>query len=155
MSDNPAEAYILREIEEIDRKIKDLSSARSALQGVLARIQRSGVTEFGKQRRNSADRILVETRIIEELNKTSRPLSSSRLYGAAKTVLSDLKDGTFRSYLHRMKIRGVIINPNGSSGSWRLAGVAQSFLAEPPTSAANNRTTEPTSEPEPTHPPPS
>lgn len=41
MSQSSAEDYILREIEELDRKIKDLQFARGALQGVLARIRQS------------------------------------------------------------------------------------------------------------------
>ena len=153
MSQNAAEAYILREIEDIDSKIKELQFARGALQGVLARIRQSARPEFGKHRRNSAERILVETRIIEELNRSLRPLSSARLYKAAKTVLSDLKEGTFRSYLHRMKIRGVVANPNAVSGMWRLVFLPQTSAPPATDAAANTHTTDLTSTHEPMHPP--
>lgn len=62
----------------------------------------------------------METKILATLRDSRRPQHNSALYAAALSVDRHLKKNTFRSYLHRLKKRGDIKNPNNISGQWVL-----------------------------------
>lgn len=130
MADEPASYYerrLQREIEQIDVRIRELAQEKSALQRQLlkARQEASGLSEVS--RKNSIMRIMIENRILDALRSSAKPLSSHELFQNARYANFELKENTFRTYLHRLKQRGLIANA-GRAGRWR-AVAPQSSLA--------------------------
>lgn len=112
------ELRLLRELEAIESRIKALEQEKAALQRQLlkARWERSELRDVN--RKNSGNRVLVEQRVLEELRKTEKSLSINKLFQSASSVNYELKQSTFRTYLHRLKSKGLVENP--SRGMWRL-----------------------------------
>lgn len=116
------ERRFLKEIAEIDARIAELQSNRRALERLLLKVRRENPAALGEvTRRNSMGRVLLEHAILEALRAASRPLTNKALFAAARAVDYDLKEVTFRSYLHRMKGRGLIKNPRDQSGTWQIS----------------------------------
>ena len=114
------EKRLSRELEDIEARIKELEDERRALSTQLAkaRAQREGL-QF-TTRKNSANRVLAENAVLMALRDTTKPLSTQELYRKARLTNYDLKETTFRSYLHRMKNRGDI-QTAGHVGRWETA----------------------------------
>lgn len=112
------ESRLAREVEEIDARIKDLEQERNALlrQMMKARWENDSLRDV--TRRNSGNRVMVEQRIIDALEQAKGPLGSVKLFEFAKRANFELRDTTFRTYLHRMKKRGLI--ENHRRGVWKL-----------------------------------
>jgi 3-hydroxyacyl-CoA dehydrogenase len=122
MQDSPSSYYELRltrAIEEINHRIKELTDEQIALRRLLmkARWENSAVKDVS--RKNSGNRVMIEARVLGALKTTSRALSSSKLCIEARQVNFELKDNTFRTYLHRMKEKGLIVS--AGRGLWELA----------------------------------
>ena len=116
------EKRLTRELEDIEARMKALEEERRALSRQLAkaRAEREGL-KF-TTRKNSANRVLAENAVLQALRGASKPLTSQELYRQARLTNFDLKESTFRSYLHRMKKRGDI-RTAGHAGSWQLMPV--------------------------------
>ena len=112
MSTPYLENSITRQILDIDSKIKELTGERKALERLLLRARQDEAQVREPIRRNSVNRVLVENRIMEVLRRSPSPASNSALFDAARSVVFDLKDTTFRSHIKRMKDAGKII-PKG------------------------------------------
>lgn len=114
------ERRLLKEIEDIERRINDLQGEQRALERQLAkaRAERAGVKLV--ERRNSAARVLAENSVLLALRQSQKPMKVNELYKYARRTNYDLKEATFRSYLHRMKKRGELTS-SGRSGWWQLA----------------------------------
>lgn len=118
------ESRLLKEIEEIESKIKALTSEKMALSKQLqkAKMEKDGL-QFST-RKNSVNRILIENSVIYNLrakrDKGQISVSSDDLYKQALFLVNDLKKNTFRTYLNRMKNKGLIKNSN-HVGFWTLA----------------------------------
>ncbi|MCA1368051.1 hypothetical protein I6F15_11625 [Bradyrhizobium sp. BRP14] len=117
------ENRLQREIESIDGRIKELIQERNALERQLLKARRlgSGVGEI--RRKNSLTRVMVEKIIIDVLETSAKPVSSTTLFREAQRIDIHLKNTTFRTYLHRMKTRGMI-QLAGKSGVWKLPAPA-------------------------------
>lgn len=118
-----ASAYVrrlMREIEEIDTRISELSQEKSALQRQLTKAHWEASALKDVSRKNSGTRIMVEQRILDALRDAQKPLNSDALFSAAKRANFDLKPTTFRTYLLRLKEKGNI-KPAGRRGLWALA----------------------------------
>lgn len=112
------EGRLHRDIQEIEREIKALQESKKTLQRLLMDSRGRGKSELVVKRRNSVDRVMVETAIRRALyGKTS--VKSRDIYEHVKKVSHDLKHSTFRSYLHRMKENGLILQHG--RGAWKLA----------------------------------
>lgn len=113
------EKRLLGEVEKIEARIKELGIEKSALQRQIAkaRADRTGLQSV--TRKNSINRVLAENSVIEMLRARQRPCSTRQLYLNALSTNFDLKDTTFRNYLHRMKNKG-LIETAGHVGRWRL-----------------------------------
>ena len=111
------ENHITTQIQEIDNKIKVLKAERLALERLLLRARQDEVQQREPIRRNSVNRVLVENRILETLRRSNAAVSNRDLYWAARSVVYDLKESTFRSHIKRMKDGGKIV-PKGSR--WQL-----------------------------------
>jgi septal ring factor EnvC (AmiA/AmiB activator) len=114
------EKRLTRELEDIEAQIRELEDERRALSRQLAkaRAEREGL-KF-TTRKNSANRVLAENAVLQALRDTTKPLSTQELYRQARLTNYDLKETTFRSYLHRMKKRGDI-RTAGHVGRWEIA----------------------------------
>lgn len=113
------ERRILSELKELEQQIKKLEAERRTLQKHLAkaRAERTGLKSV--TRKNSINRVLAENSVIEKLKDSNRPLSTKYLYNYARLTNYDLKASTFRTYLHRMKKRG-LIKTASRVGEWEL-----------------------------------
>jgi hypothetical protein len=117
------ERRLLREIAEIDARIAELTANKRSLEQLVVRVRRENPALGGGSRKNSVGRVLVENAITESLKASPKPLSGSDLFRLARMTDFGLKEVTFRSHLHRLKARGVIQNPPGRRGFWRLSPV--------------------------------
>ncbi len=113
------EARLQNEIEQIERKINELSQEKYALQRQLLKARRENFGLQDVNRKNSIARVMIENRIIEALKASKEPLNSDKLFNEALNANFSLKEATFRTYLHRMKNKGTIENA-GRSGRWKL-----------------------------------
>lgn len=110
------ERRILRELEEIEYKLKELNEDREALKRQLIKARSENNSLKDVSRKNSANRIIIENYIVEYLKNNNNPITSKKLYDLSKTKISDLKYNSFRTILHRMKEKGII--KNKSWGLW-------------------------------------
>ena len=123
------EHQLLLEIGEIERHIKDLGSEKRALQRLLMKAQRDQILKRQVTRKNSVDRVLIETKVLDVLRVENSAVVASKLFRAAQAVDVNLKKNTFRSHLHRLKERGIIMNPSGTRGLWKLVPVVSKHEA--------------------------
>jgi|SRR3984957_12539093 hypothetical protein len=119
-------ARTLAEIAEIDRRIASLVELRDGLKRVFANVTGFVPTEAAHLLASRSKSAVTEHVILEMLERANgRPLKTRELFEGARAVSAHLKYVTFRSYLHRLKQRGVITAENAEHGSWRLSGNAQ------------------------------
>lgn len=110
------EARLQHDIRTIENEIKQLSDAKQVLQRLLMEARTRDGFRTPIKRRNSTDRVLIEAAIRRALyGKTS--VRSRDLYEEVKKVSHDLKHSTFRSHLHRMKEKGLILQDG--RGVWK------------------------------------
>jgi hypothetical protein len=115
------ESQILAQLGELDRRIAHLVAERDALQRVYVKVHNQSVGANLGARRNSYDRLLVERTILAALNAAKKhSLTARALFREARAVSPGLKDATFRSYLHRLKERSIVIPVDGIRGYWKL-----------------------------------
>lgn len=116
---SPLERALTQELRALETRIKELQDEASALRRQIAKAsakrQGLGLTI----RKNSLDRVLVENSVLDALREAQHPLRTKELYKKAKEINSHLKENTFRTYLHRMKLRGAIFTAR-KAGEWRL-----------------------------------
>ena len=111
------EARLQQDIREIENEIRRLQESKQVLQRLLMEVRVSGKYRPAVKRRNSVDRVMIETAIRRALyGKTF--VKSRDIYKEVLKVSHDLKHSTFRSHLHRMKEKGLILQHG--RGSWKL-----------------------------------
>ena len=112
------EKRLTREVEEIEERIKALNKEKSNLlrQIAKARAERTGIQSV--TRKNSLHRVLAENSVVELLKKDGRAPTAT-LYRNAQRTNFDLKEATFRTYLHRMKKKNMI-KTSRAVGYWEL-----------------------------------
>ena len=116
-------AQTLAEITEIDRRIASLIELRDGLKRVFANVSGIASSEATYLHPSRSRSAVTEHVIVEMLERANgQPLRTRELFEGARTVSAHLKYVTFRSYLHRLKRRGVITAENADHGSWRLSG---------------------------------
>lgn len=118
-SDSRLEVRLLRELEEVSAKIQSLEDERKSLKRLLASARSKDTVARSITRKNSLDRAVVESCIHEALSE-KRPLRSSDLRKRVASVVFAMNDNTFRSYLYRMKEKGLITQHKGRRGVWTL-----------------------------------
>ncbi|WP_298724352.1 hypothetical protein [uncultured Ferrovibrio sp.] len=119
---NPLEVKLLQELSRIEARIAELESEKRVLQKLLVKVRQEDLLNKDVARKNSYERIVVENSILQQLKSAGRPLHASTLFQEAKDVSYALKDSTFRSYLHRLKLRGQIVS--AGRGIWQLPETA-------------------------------
>lgn len=118
------ERRLIREIEEIENRIKDLTFERDALKRQLMKARWENSHLHDVSRKNSANRVMIETRVLEALGAASKALTTSVLYQEGLKANFELKENTFRTYLHRMKEKGIIRSVG--RGVWKLPEATES-----------------------------
>lgn len=123
MTNSPEAAYferrLLQEIEEIEARIKELAQEKLALQRQLAKARRESSGLKDVHRKNSINRAMIETRILDALTGQKKAVSFKILLTAARFVDHQVKEGTLRTTLHRMKNKG-LIKSGQVRGTWLL-----------------------------------
>lgn len=112
------EARLARDIQDLENEIRRLYEAKLVLQRLLGEARRREQSGSVVKRRNSADRVMIETAIRRALYG-KQSVKSRDIYDQVKKLSHDLKHSTFRSHLHRMKEKGLILQHG--RGSWKLA----------------------------------
>lgn len=116
---SPLERVLTQELSDVEARIKELQDEAAALRRQIgkAAAKRQGF-EFAS-RKNSLNRVLAENSVIEALREAPGPLSSDTLFNKARMTNPSLKPNTFRTYLHRMKLRGALLTAR-RAGEWKL-----------------------------------
>lgn len=102
------ERRLMREIEDIELRMKELSDERDALRRQLIKARWDNHHLRDVNRKNSAGRVMIEQRVLSALEQASKPLTSRQLFEIARLANFELKENTFRTHLHRMKAKGLI-----------------------------------------------
>ena len=102
---DPLEQEILSQIKDIDRKLASLAEERRVLERLLIKARRPEVRDV--TRKNSIERVVIESRILELLQASKSPVSAVIILKELRRLQPGLKDTTFRSYLHRLKEKGL------------------------------------------------
>lgn len=113
------EKRLTKEVEAIERRIRELEFEKHALSRQLAKARADRTGLKFTTRKNSMNRVLAENSIIEKLRTATKPVPTKELYHNALFTNFDLKETTFRSYLHRLKNTGVIKTVK-FAGHWGL-----------------------------------
>lgn len=113
------EKRLTAELEAIELRISELQRERHILRRQVAKAaaEREGL-QF-TTRKNSMNRVLAENSVIATLRRRGVPVKTKELYINARSTNYDLKETTFRSYLHRMKNAGIIKTVK-HAGQWGL-----------------------------------
>ncbi|MDA9439699.1 hypothetical protein XH98_11275 [Bradyrhizobium sp. CCBAU 51745] len=114
------EKRIRDEIAERQAKIRELQNEIHSFEQMLlkARRQNELVRRSDVSRKNSVGRVLIESSVLETLAQTGRVRGTRSLYQDARLIVGTLKEGTFRTTLHRMKNRGLIVSVG--NGKWQI-----------------------------------
>jgi hypothetical protein len=115
------ERQILTELARIERNIVSLRAESDALQRTLSRVRQQRLGSLTTSRRNSHARILAESEIVAALkNADQKTLTTGQLLKLEAAINPGLNATTFRSHLHRMKKKGLIVPKSGQRGVWTL-----------------------------------
>jgi hypothetical protein len=117
------ETHVLGQITSVEQEIAKLTAERDTLRDILLRVRRENSSLRDVTRKNSFDRILIENRVMNILRSASKPVKSQRLYWAALEISARLRGPTFRSYLHRLKSKGLI--ESETHGLWTAVKPSQ------------------------------
>jgi hypothetical protein len=111
------ENHLVAQLTDVEAELAKLEAQRNTLRQLLLKVRRENVSLRDVTRKNSFDRILIENRILETLKAASKDVPTSKLYWAAQIINPQLRNSTFRSYLHRLKTKGLIA-PGTDHGHW-------------------------------------
>jgi len=117
-SDSYYERRLMREIEELDKRIKELTQEQHALKRQLVKARWENDSLKDVSRKNSANRVMIENRVLEALKGSSKACSTAMLYREGLRANFELRENTFRTYLYRMKEKGLVRSVG--RGLWRL-----------------------------------
>jgi hypothetical protein len=125
------EKKILQEIAARKRQIAGIQQEIDTFERMLmkSRQQQVLIRQTDVTRKNSINRILVENSVVNSLKSSGRPRTTRSLYRDAALIVGTLKEGTFRTILHRMKNRAIITSV--SDGKWQIGASSLIPRTEP------------------------
>jgi DNA-binding transcriptional ArsR family regulator len=118
--DELALSKLLAQLAEVNADITKLTAEKEALERLIIRIRDGRARVLDVTRRNSLDRILVESKVYEIVSGHKTPVLGRYIFEEIVSILPSMKSSTFRSHLHRMKDKG-IIKISDQRGFWTLA----------------------------------
>lgn len=119
------EAKILEQIRALIQRRQEIDAEENALRRLLIKVRSETVKAQDVTRKNSATRILIEDRILETLRRAPEGVSTSVLAREVAYYFPRIKGATFRSYLHRLSVRGLVEPAQGRLASWQLSKTAR------------------------------
>jgi hypothetical protein len=126
VSSSRLKAKTLTQIAEIDRRVASLMELRSGLERVLKNVTGDDALNTSENHLTGSRRALMEHVILKVLEAANGgSLKTKELFDGARAVSAHLNYATFRSYLHRLKRRGVIAPVDSIYGSWKLCANGQ------------------------------
>lgn len=118
---SPLERALTQELSEVEARIKELQDEAAALRRQIGKATANRQGFAFASRKNSLNRVLAENAVTQALREAGGPLSSDTLFSKARLTNPSLKPNTFRTYLHRMKLRGALLTAR-RAGEWKLPG---------------------------------
>lgn len=118
---SPLERALTQELSDVEARIKELQDEAAALRRQIGKASAKRQGLGFASRKNSLNRVLAENSVIEALRDAPGPLSNDTLFKKARLTNPSLKPNTFRTYLHRMKLREAILTAR-RAGEWKLPG---------------------------------
>ena len=123
--DTAVEDQVRITISQLDKRIKMLIGIRTQLEKMVTPHVGSSAHSENSQLYYSINSQIIFQQILDELKGTQDyQLSARELFLRVQSRSSFLKYATFRSYLHRMKKRGLIVLIGGAKKGWRLAEIS-------------------------------
>lgn len=107
-------------IQGLSLEINKLLEERNALERLLIKADLYPGFAQTTKRKNSFQRGLAEERIISALKSSSKPMKAKDIFSKLDKVHLDFKESTFRSYLTRMKGKGLLIHNGEKPALWSL-----------------------------------
>jgi len=107
------------EIIRLDSEMRQLAQEKAALERQLLRLRRENLETNDVNRKNSINRIIIEDEIIKILKNSEKSVSTKNLRLFSTYISGNVNESTFRTYLHRMKLRGLIESAK-LRGHWKL-----------------------------------
>jgi len=134
---NTLEAQLVAQLTGVKQEIVRLEAQRDTLEALLFRARRE-LNRLDVTRKNSLNRVLIENSILEALRRSRKALPTKVLFYTARSFNPQLRNTTFRSYLHRLKTKGLIFSSIGH-GFWTAMEPepASSKTASAPSAAAS------------------
>lgn len=128
--DRVLERKILEQLGATSRRLKELEAEQASLHRLLVQVRNKAIKAQDVTRKNSVTRILIEERILDTLRRSERGVSTAILGREVSYFFPKLKGATFRSYLHRMRTRGLIEPAVGMVAAWRLPNKTREIMPE-------------------------
>lgn len=128
------EVSLLRQLTEIEQNLEVLSAERDVIKRLILKARKDDLNLRDVRRKNSIDRIVIESGILEVLRGAKRGIRTKQIFATIRISAPQLKSATFRSHLHRLKERGLIVSVRGH-GYWALP--PEKLLPNSPQSAAD------------------
>lgn len=124
------EAHLLAEVSDVEQQIAKLQAQRDTLRDLLLKARRENAALRDVTRKNSFDRILIESRVMNLLRTAPKPVPTQRLYWAAIEINPRLRNNTFRSHLHKLKSKGLI--ESKTHGEWTATEAGRANKVDDP-----------------------
>jgi hypothetical protein len=105
------------------RQLRRIEKEIAQIEAQIRHARRAGVQTVTAERSTSIQRLTVEAAIVNYLNRRTPPEASADEMWPTVQALGVTSRSTLRSYLRRMKERGLLLSP--SRGKWRLASGVQ------------------------------
>ena len=118
-SESSFERRLTDEIMAIDRQVAALVAERDALTRQLLKARTKNPVLRDVTRLNSGQRVIVEQSILDFLKEKSKASSKQIFNFILSTTVSDLNESTFRTYVRRMKDKGLIESKR--RGVWEIS----------------------------------
>jgi len=117
------DAYVTRleaDKRALEERIKELQAEVRAINNLIYRRKSELFADGTGEGRNlkNADRLLFETIILDALNNSKRGLRTGEIHSAVTKQGYGLNYNTLRSYVTRMRDKGLIKKDNPSSYYW-------------------------------------
>jgi hypothetical protein len=103
------EQALIDRLGDLERQIAELSRDHEATKRLLTKVRRESLDRHEVTRKDSFGRIVVENKIIEILRSHHRSMRGSDILRRLSNEYVDIKASTFRSYLRRMKEKGIVV----------------------------------------------
>jgi hypothetical protein len=118
-SANLIERRLANELALKRRQLRRIEKEIAQIEAQIRHARRAGVQTVAAERSTSIQRLTVEAAIVNHLNRRTPPEASGDEMWPVVQALGVASRITLRSYLRRMKERGLLLSP--SRGKWRLA----------------------------------